>query len=365
MLHALSDRLHEQAHVLARDRGEPLDAQDAVRRDGLGEPRGEGARGIDLAELHAERREVVVVVLARLVDVGRAGVQIVFRRRPEPEEDGRVHRALARDDLLHGGAQHRPDLAADPVHLRGIDQIGLVEHDEVRAGELLFQQLFERALVIERIVGLALCLHRGGVRREPPRRVRRGVHDRHDPVHRHPGAHARPSERLHQRLRQREPRGLDDDVLGRLVAAEQGFDGGEEVVRDGAADAAVGELQDVVFRAALDAAALDDLRVDADVAELVDDEGQAPPVRVGEEVADHAGLARPEESGDHGGGDPCAHGRSSVVAATAPAAERGRSAMPARWIREAGGVRVMTASAYQTIPRQSRQARGVGPGSRH
>ena len=64
-------------------------------------------------------------------------------------------------------------------------------------------------------------------------------------------------------------------MLGRLGEPEQALQRGNEIVGDGAADAAVGQLDDAVLAAGLDAAALEDLAVDADVAELVDDDGQA------------------------------------------------------------------------------------------
>ena len=190
-----------------------------------------------------------------------------------------------------------------------VDEVRLVQHHQVRAGELLLQELLERALVVERVVGLALRLHRGGVRREEPRRVGGRVEHRHHAVHRHPGAHARPAEGLDERLGEREPRGLDHDVIRWRVAAEQALDGGQEVVGDGAADAAVGELEDGVLLAAFDPASLDDLRIHADIPELVDHEREAPAPRMAEQVADHARLACAEESGDHGGGNAGAHGR--------------------------------------------------------
>ena len=47
-----------------------------------------------------------------------------------------------------------------------------------------------------------------------------------------------------------------------------------EIVGDGAADAAIGEFDDVFLRTSVDAAAFQDFAVDADVAELVDDDGE-------------------------------------------------------------------------------------------
>ncbi len=58
-----------------------------------------------------------------------------------------------------------------------------------------------------------------------------------------------------------------------------------------------------VVGAAGDAAAEDQLAVDADVAELVDDQRQAPAAGGVEQVADQRRLAGAEEAGDDGGGD--------------------------------------------------------------
>ena len=51
------------------------------------------------------------------------------------------------------------------------------------------------------------------------------------------------------------------------------------------------------------AAALQDLAVDADIAELVDDQRDAPALGILQQVADQRGLAGAEEAGDDGGGD--------------------------------------------------------------
>ena len=81
------------------------------------------------------------------------------------------------------------------------------------------------------------------------------------------------------------------------------FERRHEIVGDGAADAAVGQLDDVILRAALDAAALQDLAVDADIAELVDDHGEAAAVGILQHVADQRRLAGAEEAGDDGAGN--------------------------------------------------------------
>src|SRR5262249_61254571 len=76
-----------------------------------------------------------------------------------------------------------------------------------------------------------------------------------------------------------------------------------------AAEAAIGELDDVLFRTGDIAAALEQLAVDTDVAELVDDDGEPPALGVGEHVADQCGLAGAEEAGD----DRAGHARKRGV----------------------------------------------------
>ena len=61
----------------------------------------------------------------------------------------------------------------------------------------------------------------------------------------------------------------------RSARFQQLLDRRHEIVGDRAADAAVGEFDDVVLRQDLDAAAFQDLAIDADIAELVDDRVRA------------------------------------------------------------------------------------------
>ena len=78
--------------------------------------------------------------------------------------------------------------------------------------------------------------------------------------------------------------------------AEQALHGRHEIVGDGAADAAVGQLDDVVLGTGAIAAAEQQLAVDADLAELVDDQRDAAAAGVAQEVLDQAGLAGAEEA---------------------------------------------------------------------
>ncbi len=110
-------------------------------------------------------------------------------------------------------------------------------------------------------------------------------------------------ERLHQRLGQRQAGGLDDDVLDRRRAGENGVERGHELVGHGAAQAPVGKFDDVFLRACGIAAALEDFAVDAHVAELVDDDSEPPSVHVLQHMTDQGRLAGAEKAGDDGAGD--------------------------------------------------------------
>jgi len=85
--------------------------------------------------------------------------------------------------------------------------------------------------------------------------------------------------------------------------SSRAFSAGTKSVGHGAADAAVRQLDDAVLRAAFDAAALQDLAVDADIAELVDDHGEPPPVGVLEHVPHQGRLAGAEKAGDDRAGN--------------------------------------------------------------
>ena len=159
-----------------------------------------------------------------------------------------------------------------PIGAGAVEQVALVEHHQIGAGDLVLEHLLDRIVVIERVVGGALARQRLEIGGDAAFGERRAVDHRDDAVDRHPAPDRGPMEGLHQRLGQREARGLDHDVIGR--AREDGVERRDEFVRHRAAQAAIGELDDVLLRAGGVAAALEHFAVDADVAELVDDHGE-------------------------------------------------------------------------------------------
>ena len=135
-----------------------------------------------------------------------------------------------------------------------LEQVGLVQDDEIGGEELILEDLLERVVVIERRIGGALFRERVEVGGEAARGNGRAVHHGDNAIHGGAGADVRPVEGFHQRLRQRQPRRLDYDVIGPLGARQQRVERRHEIVRDGAAQAAVGQLDDVLLGAAFDAA---------------------------------------------------------------------------------------------------------------
>ena len=298
MLDARTDALHEQAHGLAGDLNEAFHPQDIVRTGGFGDAFDELLRRRERRHVYNEGVEILVVVLALKVVMRRPALEIGFRRRTEPEQHRHRHLAVLDFHDFHGLGQRLADIPGHRFQLGRRHQVGLVQDHEIGAQELILVDLFQRIVVIERIVLGALAGDRLGVIGKPAGRHGSAIDDGHDAVDRDARGDFGPVEGLDQRFGQREPRGLDDNVLGRIGAVEQAHQRRHEIVGYGAADAAVRQLDDAVFGAAFDAAALQDVAVDADVAEFVDDHREAPSVGIFEDVADQRGLSRTEKPGD-------------------------------------------------------------------
>ena len=241
-----------------------------------------------------------------------AGSEIVLGGGAEPEQNVGIHPALLRRDHLHGARHDGQDLALQPLAGIGADQVGLVEHDQVGGHELVFVDLGERIVVFDgRVLG-ALAGDRLRIVGEAAFGDGRRIDHGDDAVHGEARADGRPVEGLDQGLRQSEPRGLDENVLGRQVAVDQRLHGGYEIVGHGAAQTSIGELDDILLGAALDAAASQDFAVDADAAELIDDDGEALAARGLEQMAHERGFSRAEEAGDDGRGDAGSVGHSAA-----------------------------------------------------
>ena len=79
---------------------------------------------------------------------------------------------------------------------------------------------------------------------------------------------------------------------------EDGVQRRHELIGHGAAQAAVGKLDDVLLGTGFVAAAFENFAVDADVAEFVDDHRKPPPSGICEHMADQRRLPGAEKAGD-------------------------------------------------------------------
>ena len=92
-----------------------------------------------------------------------------------------------------------------------------------------------------------------------------------------------------------------DDGVELALALHQAFDDADEIAAHGAADAPVVHLEDFLVGAD------DEVVVDADFAELVDDDRELMAVVLGEDAVEKRGLARAEIAGEDGDGDFVGH----------------------------------------------------------
>ncbi len=144
----------------------------------------DGDRIADLANLHDEALEIVVVVIELIVVMGLAVLDVVLGADAESEQRGGIDLALRHHDDLDRAGQRAGDCGDRLRHALGIEQVALVEHDEIGAGDLILEHLFDRIVVIERRVGPALLSERieigarPDLRPAPRRRPRRQRHRR-------------------------------------------------------------------------------------------------------------------------------------------------------------------------------------------
>jgi hypothetical protein len=106
---------------------------------------------------------------------------------------------------------------------------------------------------------------------------------------------------LRHRGRIGQARRLDNDGVEAArragLALHEALEHPDQVAADRTADAAIVHLEHFLVRAD------DELAVDADLAELVDDDGVAAAVVFGEDAVQQSGLAGAEVAGQHSDGD--------------------------------------------------------------
>ena len=192
-----------------------------------------------------------------------------------------LHGCIGHFDLFDAGHEiHRPEPPFQRVECVGVNQINLVDDDDVREGDLRcgFLAVVELqlgmfridqgydAVQVERLAGLVVD-----------------------------------EERLRHRARVCQSGGLDQDPVELVAPLDQVSQDADQVASHGAADAAVVHLED--FFVGID----HQLLIDADLAKLVLDHGDALTVVLRENSVEQGGLAAAQKSGQHGYGNTLGH----------------------------------------------------------
>src|SRR5262249_10958370 len=229
-----------------------------------------------------------------------ATVDHVLGAYSETKERTGVDFAIGNGNNLHRGGQRLRDARARAGEIVGTEEVALVEHDEIGACDLILENFLDWIVVFKRRVGGALPRERGKIGSDATGCHRGAVNHRHYAIYRDAALDRRPMKRLHQRLGQSETGGLDHNVLNRWAAGKNHIERRHELIRDGAAQTPIGKLDNVLLRTGGIATALEYLTVDADIAELIDNDGETAALRVREDMANQRGLPGAEKAGHDG-----------------------------------------------------------------
>ena len=294
MRDSFAHALHDLAHRLVAGGHEPLGAIDGLLGDQLLHA-GQKRVGVHAAECDHGGVEMIVGMLMGLP----GGVM------------GIVMRGDALDTILGGGIQAGQDFGVcfavgheqglDPCRQAraepGLDRLSFVVgklvglgHDRQIGGrDLVVQQLFQRRVMIQRLVRLAGHIHRVGVMGPGAGGDRRAIEHGDHRIDRAMPLDLGPVERLNQRLGQGQAAGFDDDMIDGVAFFDQFFHHRYELFLDRAADTAVGQLEDAVLGFSRliitgQRTAAQQFGIDIHLAELVHDHSDALVGRVLDEI---------------------------------------------------------------------------------
>ena len=192
------------------------------------------------------------------------------------ENQGRIN--LAPGDRQQGCALAQAVFQplADPGQGLGTDPISAADQHQVRGLQLILEQLLDRVQMIEAGIGQALGLHRGPISHHMAGGEGLAIHHRDHGIHPGSGTNLRPVEGGHQRLRQGQAAGFDDDAIEPIRLLQQARHRGQELILHRAAKTAIGQFHQpagqFLFRA--EATAGDQVAVNAHFTELVDQHSQ-------------------------------------------------------------------------------------------
>ena len=203
------------------------------------------------------------------------------------------------------------DGRTDAVTIGFRQQVVLADDNQVSSTQLVIEQLTQTGVVIEAVIGEALCLNLIDIVGITAGRNGRTIDDGNNRIDGTMLLDVRPVESLHQRLRQRQTGGLDENVIDVVATLDQLLHDRKELFLDRAADAAVGQLVnpvvglsaclDLVF--AIQRTGSQQVRVNIELTEFVDDNRNTLAGCLLQHARQQRGFAAAEKSGDNGGWD--------------------------------------------------------------
>ena len=182
-------------------------------------------------------------------------------------------------DRQHGGARSHTRcqcLAEGPKSI-GSQPVGSADQHLIGSVKLVTEQILDGADVVQAGISKALTFEGIRIAHRAPRSKRFTVNHRDHPIDHDARAHLRPGERLKKGARQGESTGFHDDAVEGVSPTQQHVHRGEEIVLNGAAEAAVVEFHQTALDLLIgtEPAAADQIAVKADGAELIDHHGKA------------------------------------------------------------------------------------------
>ena len=176
--------------------------------------------------------------------------------------------------------------------------------------ELVFEQILDGSEVVKALILLPLTFQRLRITHGTASTHGFTIHHGDDPVHMHTAADGRPLESLEQGTGKSQATGFNDNAIKLIGSFQKRFHRWQEIVLNGAAEAAVIEFHKTAFHLLFwtETTAANQISVQANGSELIDHHGKSL-TALGEQVPQNCGFAGAEEAGDHRDGKSLGHQR--------------------------------------------------------
>ena len=253
---------------------------------------------------------VMVIVVTVILRRGIPLVRIVARvSAPGGEQEEGIHPAPRHREHGRAWPETGANLVDDLLKPRGLQPVGPAHEHEVSGFQLILEQILDRPQVIEAGVRPALGFHRLAITHHMTCGKGFAIHHGHHRMDAGTGPDSGPAKRGHQGFGKGQSAGFHHDAVEVVGPLEQAEHGGQELILDGAAEAAVGKFHQaaVEFFGLTEAAGGQQVTINADFTELVDQHGELQ-TALQQQVTQQGGLAGAQETGHYGDREPAGRG---------------------------------------------------------